>query len=105
MFQNFLKSLWNGDEGLAKTYWIYGVVIGNIGFKALTIAGGETSNNLFLTAVFLNAVYMTFILPCIWKSATKYEGSKIWSILAKILVVLGAFNVLVLFTVVTEGLS
>lgn len=85
--RGFFGKLANGDFGLAKTYWLYGVLVGivvNIISNAVTSVGG---------VVILILAYTAYEIPVImgtWRAANKYQGSKIWAVLAKIAVVLGA---------------
>ena len=90
--KGFLGKLANGDFGLAKTYWLYGVVVGvvvNIISNAVTSIGG---------LVILMLAYTAYEIPVImgtWRAANKYQGQKIWAVLAKIAVVLGAIMLVV----------
>lgn len=85
--KGFFGKLANGDFGLAKTYWLYGVLVGivvNIISIVVTSVGG---------VVILILAYTAYEIPVImgtWRAANKYEGPKIWVFLAKIAVVLGA---------------
>ncbi len=90
--KGFFGKLANGDFGLAKTYWLYGVLVGfivNIAMKPITSIG-------LLVIVML--AYTAYEIPVImgtWRAANKYQGSKIWAVLAKIAVVLGAIMLVV----------
>lgn len=95
----FLGSLWRGDAGLAKTYWIYGA-IGSLIFFAipgalqagLWVSGSENAAlgafSLFYSFGFAPA-YVVFISVAIWRSAARYQGNPLWAKLAKLAVVLG----------------
>ena len=98
--ENFLKALWKGDIPLSITYWVFGFLLGSI-FKVvsyviehnlmtmiLKIPEQSLEYLLFTYNAWL-VVYSIFISVAIWRSATKYKGSTIWAILAKVLVVLG----------------
>jgi hypothetical protein len=84
--KSFFGKLANGDFGLAKTYWLYGVLVGfvtNILIMAISSTG-------ILVVVFLALVaYSVPLYLGVWRAANKYEGRKLWSILAKIATVLG----------------
>jgi hypothetical protein len=90
--KGFFGKLSNGDYGLAKTYWLYGVLVGfvvNIEMKPITSIG-------LLVIVML--AYTAYEIPVVmgtWRAANKYEGSKVWAVLAKIAVVLGAIMLVV----------
>ena len=85
--KSFLRKLSRGDFGLAKTYWIYGVIVGfilNIAMKPITSIG------LLAVIMLVYTAYEILVLMGTWRAADKYEGSKIWAVLAKIAVILGA---------------
>ena len=91
----FIKKLSNGDFGLAKTYWLYGVVVG-IAFRVLTTIIPSPVIVAILSVAWI--AYAIFLYMGIWKAASKYTGEKIWAVLAQIMVVLGAL--FLLFTLV-----
>jgi len=94
----FIKKLFAGDVSLPVTYWVFGVLIGNVAFQiALTII---ESNYLELTSSQVGAwsvmgfywiavAYSIFMLVAIWRSAGKYQGRAIWAGLARVMVVIG----------------
>lgn len=93
---DLVRALWRGEISLAKTYWIYGVCINVLLF--ISVSYILSNEQLFSTPpgklvfwifIVFSLVYTPFILICIWRSANKYTGSKAWSILAKIMVILG----------------
>lgn len=96
--KGFFGKLANGDFGLAKTYWIYGVLAGivvNIVLSVVTSIGA---------LVFLMLAYIAYEIPVLmgtWRAANKYPGLKIWAILAQVAVVLGAIMLAVgLFAII-----
>lgn len=94
------KDLLNGRIPLVKTYWLYGVVtfiITNI-FLRLSlpylVQQAYLSGSLFYVIVYyllvvLATCYYFVIVIAVWRSATRYQGREIWSILARISVFLG----------------
>ncbi|WP_417442168.1 hypothetical protein [Idiomarina sp.] len=101
---NFVVRLFKGDVSLPITYWIFGVLIGGIGsrlalseiesnFSQLSIS--DNGMLLIYTIIGSFGAYSLFMLVAIWRSANKYDGSAIWSYLAKFAVILN----LVLFGV------
>ncbi len=95
----FLGSLWRGDAGLAKTYWIYGAIGSLIFFvvpgalqAGLWVSGSQNAAlgafSLFYSFGFAPA-YVVFISVAIWRSANTYQGNPLWAKLAKLAVVLG----------------
>lgn len=89
---SLLKELWRGDVPLVKTYWIYGVGVSlllNVALLALTSMLSSVpavSLPLFVLGI-LSILYTLFIAVGIWRSASKYQGNKVWAVLAKIMVV------------------
>lgn len=84
--EEFLFKLVRGEYGLAKTYWLFGVVVGLIVGLLLGLIA-ETAILLVLTFVYL--CYQMTVLIGIWRAADNYLGPKYWAVLAKIAVVLG----------------
>jgi tetrahydromethanopterin S-methyltransferase subunit G len=89
--RGFFSKLVNGDFGLAKTYWLYGFVVGLI-INVLT----RIIPSLGALAVILAVAipYQIMVLLGVWRAADKYQGRKAWAILAKIATVLGWLGVL-----------
>jgi len=93
--KGFFKKLYDGDFGLPKTYWLFGV-LANIVLKGVTILV-SASDSILLIGVSLLAIVVYSIIQMIglWNAASRYTGSKVWAILAKISVVLGVLVILV----------
>ena len=86
--KSFIKKLIDGDFSLVKTYWLYGVV-GSIIMNLLMIFPIISgSMPLLVSAVLISIAYAIIVLSGIWNSAGKYTGSMLWSVLAKIIVIL-----------------
>lgn len=100
--KGFVSKLVNGDFGLAKTYWLYGFVVGLI-INVLT----RIIPSLGALAVILAVAipYQVMVLLGVWRAADKYEGRKAWAILAKIATVLGWLGVLGSLGVLVEILG
>lgn len=81
--QSFLARLRAGDYGLAKTFWLYTVVVGMVANLVIGFIP-QASMVLVLTAVFL--MYYVMALVGTWRAASRYTGKKVWAILAKIMV-------------------
>ena len=91
---NLINKFWNGDITLWQSYWIFGVVIPIpvgflLGFLAAMMGLPPISYKLVML------VYLGLTLVGIWRSADKYQGKKIFAILAKIGMVLGVLYALV----------
>jgi hypothetical protein len=95
----FFQKLSSGEFGLAKTYWLYGVVVGfvlSLGTQAITPIGTYT----LVTLIY--APYHTLVLLGTWRASQKYEGWKGWAALANFSVVLGAIG-LIASVIITVG--
>lgn len=86
---HLIKALWKGEIPLATTFFAFGmsvVFILNlyIGFFDPSYYTGPRSL-ITMTIDIFAFVYLPFIGICIWRSANKYKGNKVWAILAKIM--------------------
>jgi hypothetical protein len=92
---SLLGNLWSGNYTLAKTYWLFGSG-GAILLGILYIALIAITRSTFVALVGLLALWgwHIFISVAIWRSAGKYTGSKVWSVLARGVVVIGALMLL-----------
>jgi len=98
--RGFWAKLINGDYGLAKTYWLYGVLVGiglNI-IQRLVLASGADSIAVVIIITLALVAYSVVWLIGLWRASNRYEGSKVWSILAKIAAIFGLISSV--FTVV-----
>lgn len=98
--KGFFGKLSSGDFGLAKTYWLYGVLVGFV--LKITMKSIESIGVLVIVML----VYSAYEIPVLmgtWRAATKYKGSKIWAVLAKVVCILGALMLIVGF-LATVGL-
>lgn len=86
---SFISKLIRGDYGLAKTYWLFGV-LGNIILSApLPFIAEELILVLYLPLL----SYSVVVLIAVWRAANRYRGPKYWATLAKIATVLGWIQV------------
>ena len=90
---HLVRDLWRGNVSLAKTYWLFGVVVGvcyAIVFAYIDYQSSGLSEGLgpaFIIALMLSYfLYVIFINIAIWRSASKYRGPRHWAILAKVMV-------------------
>jgi hypothetical protein len=83
----FLLKLAQGDYGLPKTYWLFGV-LGNLLFifPTMLFAAAESMPLLFLTLI-AHLAYSLIVAVGTWRASDKYLGPKAWAILAKIFVI------------------
>ena len=68
-----------GGFGLAKTFWIFGVVLG-FPFK-LAIRHLASNNAVYIVSA-VYVVYLAVLLAATWNAAKRYKGSRVWSVLA-----------------------
>ncbi len=67
--KGFFSRLSSGEFGLAKTYWLYGVVIGvalNMALKVVTSLG------VLAVALVAVTLYQVMVLLGIWRAASRY---------------------------------
>ena len=100
--KGFFSKLVNGDFGLAKTYWLYGFLVGLI-INVLTRIVPSLGALAVILAVAIP--YQVMVLLGVWRAADKYQGRKAWAILAKIATVLGWLGVLRSLGVLVEILG
>jgi len=98
----FLRSLIEGDFGLARTYWICSI------FPGLCLAFVYQMNPqslIFAIATVVYLGYMPLALVGTWNAARKYEGSRGWAYLAQFSVGLGIFNLAIDLIAFGRGLA
>jgi len=85
--------LWRGEIGLARTFWIYGVVVcailSQFAFR-LNIVRPPRRAWIDVAApavTFVSGVYLLFVAVAVWRSAGRYQGAAVWPILAKLSIV------------------
>ena len=105
-----IKKLWLGYYPLGKSYWFFGNIIPVFFTLLLLVIGLATKEDklkalqdlnfipdslilkiLFYTILFIYICYIFISTIGIWRSATQYQGKKIWSYLAKFFIVLIMF--------------
>ena len=95
--ENWFEKIIDGDFGLAKTFWLFYFIPNGL----LNFLTRKVPNEQF---DWIYGLYFIFIIPVmlgIWRAADRYEGSKIWSFLAKFTVILGIiffiFGIIIVF--------
>jgi hypothetical protein len=84
----FPVRLFNGELGLAVTYWVFGMLGAGAWKLIFWLVRPERALTWVLLALML--AYLGFIYVSIWRAATKYNGRKEWALLAKAAVIAGA---------------
>lgn len=81
---NTIPNLWGGHYGLARTYWLWGVLSGILWGIALSLVKPGSTPAILVVLTFV--VYYVIVHVGIWRAASQYQGFKAWAILAKIAV-------------------
>lgn len=102
---NSFRALLNGDLGLARTYWLYGILVGTLFGLAIRIfiAAGELAASGIVT--FISLSYSAVVLIGIWRASEKYSGPKVWSTLAKVATVLGWLQIVIAIFAILAALA
>lgn len=93
--KNFIEKLSAGDFGLTKTYWLYGVLIETIATLIVSVITSSLAASPSLSGAFWfpSIVFVAYDFSVkigTWKAADKYHGPKLWAVLAKSSVIIGA---------------
>ncbi len=83
--QNFFKKLFSGGFRLVDIFWAGYILLGSL--ISLVVSKLENVQSIIIGDC-LQSVYFILISVAIWRSANKYQGKKVWSVLAKIFAVL-----------------
>lgn len=85
----FFKKFIQGDFGLAKTYWLLGVVPNFIVGIALRAVPSDALAYGIGTAFIC---YELALLIALWHAGRKYQGTRVWPVLAFFLVLIAVFR-------------
>jgi len=99
---NFFGKLVNGEYGLAKTYWLYGFVVGFVINILMRIIPSLDALAILLA---LAIPYQGMVLIGVWRASNKYQGRKAWAVLAKVATVFGWLGVVGSVAVLVEVLG
>ena len=83
----FIKSAWRGEERLWKVWWIWGVVISIVLTTVLLFVLGDFN----YPTRFVILPYIIWWLVAAWRCSPNVD-TKVWGILAKVFIVLGAIG-------------
>lgn len=84
---NALVRLLSGNQGLARTYWGYGMA-GGVAW-VLTLLMAPPGSTLAVAGSLACAAYLLLINIAVWLAANRYEGPTTWAALAKVAAGLG----------------
>jgi len=84
-----ITKLWNGDYSLAKTFWLFDLLIGMIaGFALLLLLMFCQCTLNVMTAIYsVMLCYAVLVNVGLWRAADKYSGKLVWAKLVKAYVV------------------
>ena len=91
--EGWVSQLREGRFGLARTYWLYGMVFGNLAALIPYFFVLENQSLAAQLSIIALVIGMAVVLLGIWNAASRYEGSKVWAVLAKIAAVFGWVNI------------
>lgn len=88
-------NLWRGNYTLVKTYWLFGL----LGGVALGLTVGITAQITKSPLILLSGLaslwaWQVFVSVAIWRSAVKYTGPRIWSVLSRLAIFVGFLQLL-----------
>ena len=100
----FFRKLVRGDFGLARTYWLFGVLVGlfvsALGRAAEAVSGQHVANLVAVGIWLCYVPYQILVLIGVWRAAGRYRGLALWSALARMAAVLGSIGVVVVLLAV-----
>ena len=82
---SLILRFWNGDVPLWKSYWL----VGSLASIPIWFLINLVYVFSFGLAFAISIGFQVFLYVGIWRSSDKYEGSKIWSVLAKVAIIFG----------------
>lgn len=95
-----INRVWMGEAGLARTYWLFGALLGAVLWVPISMVTPGSIPAVALGAAL--GAFLFWVNTGIWRAAAKYEGPAIWSGLARAAAAIGfAMAAAVSFGVVT----
>ena len=90
-----LRRLWSGALPLGTAFWWYAIICGtalNVAatLLALAVLAADLSAVLAVIAAALPIPYNLAALVAVWRSASAYQGPRLWADLARVLSLLWA---------------
>ena len=89
----WLTKLWNGGFSLAKSCILFSIV-GYLLSLCVTGFAAVFGSLVFYVVYLLGVIYCVVAFVGTWRSAARYEGNKLFAILARFVVVLGFFSLI-----------
>ena len=90
---NVLAKLVGGHFGLAKTYWVFGILVSALATLGLSVALQVLEYNaavlVYFVGLHLLVAYQIVVTIGVWKASRRYQGPAVWPSLARIAILLG----------------
>ena len=88
-----LARIWRGEIGLAKTYWVWIMLVGTSILWTMMLISQllyEFTGALFIVALKMafSLIFSVVLVVSVWRSARNYEGPWRWRVLARVACVL-----------------
>lgn len=99
--KGFFQTLLDGDFGLAKTYWFYGILISGI----FHIISNFVASKGLVILLFITVPYECVLIGGVWKAANKYQGQKVWVYAAKLSAILWSISLFLAIIAVESIIS
>jgi hypothetical protein len=87
-----LRRLWSGEVPLVRTFWDFGI-IGGTALNALTtvlslaLLAADGLETAALAAFLMPVPYNLLIVVAVWRSASAYQGRRLWASLARLAII------------------
>ena len=96
--KSFFLKISSGDFSLAKTYWLYWVLV-LIAINTLMMIRPTTA-----TLVIVGVAHAAYLIPVvigIWRVANQREVEKIWAALVTVIVILAVISIILMLIMVS----
>jgi len=93
--ETWFEKIIDGDFGLAKAYWLFYFIPNGL----LTFLLQKVPNEQYFWIYGFYSIYLLPVMLGIWRAADRYEGSKIWSFLAKFTIILGLISLIIVIII------
>ncbi len=84
-----LGKLLAGRYGLARTFWLFGVLGGALFGLPIDLLAAAGREHLAVVAILLAITWAVVVLIAVWRASRLYRGPVIWGLLARCVFVLG----------------
>jgi hypothetical protein len=88
--ESWISRLVKGDFGLAKTFWLFNVLVRVLVSFSFNVIAETNTLELLLLSMLAYYCYQVPVMVGIWRAANKYAGLQLWAMLARIEVIFQA---------------